>query len=94
MAEGRGSMMEDENNESVGAFYCLPFDCLVSVCEHLGPRDLCRFGATCKVAEFLVPQAGEAICVGVGVGIHCYLTEHFLANKFEVALNRRGASCS
>lgn len=38
-----------EEGGEISDINCLPFDCLVCICEYLSPRDLCRFGAVCKV---------------------------------------------
>ncbi len=38
---------------------CLPFDCLVCICEYLGPRGLCRFGAVCRVSVYLAGRKLE-----------------------------------
>ena len=45
--------MEDSDFELVPETVLngLPFDCIVSICEYLSPRDLCRFGAACKVGR-------------------------------------------
>lgn len=42
--------MEERWGE-IAALDCLPFDCVVCICEYLSPADLCRFGAACRVRE-------------------------------------------
>ena len=35
---------------------CLPFDCLVTLCEYLSAEDLTRFGRVCAVSCCIISQ--------------------------------------
>lgn len=48
--------MAAEADEEALTLDCLPFDCIVCVCEFLPPEDLARFSAVCKVKSHLTAR--------------------------------------
>ena len=60
------------SSEDLEAFTldCLPFDCIVSICEYLSAEDLARMSRVCSVINFLHVLSSERLICHRSMDMH------------------------